>query len=156
MTDLKSTDNQIATNRKARYEYSFEEYFEAGIVLQGWEVKSLRAGKLQLADSYVMIKRGEAWWIGSQVSPLLSASTHVSPEPTRSRKLLLNRKELDKLVGLTQRQGYTLIPLSAHWSRGRAKLNIGLAKGKKQHDKRATIRERDWQREKGRIQKLTR
>lgn len=138
----------IAVNRKARHEYTLEQHFEAGLVLQGWELKSLRAGKVQIADSYVIIKRGEGWLIGSLITPLLSASTHVHPDPTRSRKLLLHRKELNALIGLTERRGYTLIPLSLYWKQGRAKLEIALAKGKKFHDKRDTEKKRAWDKEK--------
>lgn len=144
----------IAVNRKAHHDYSFEQRFEAGIVLEGWEVKSLRAGKVQITDSYVIIKRGEAWLIGCNISPLLSASTHIHPEPARTRKLLMHRKEINTLLGQTERKGYTLIPLSLYWKHGRAKLEIGLAKGKKQYDKRATEKEREWQREKARIFKI--
>ncbi len=143
----------IADNRKARHDYFIEDDFEAGIVLEGWEVKSLRAGRAQLKESYVVIKDGEAWLLGAHVSPLPTASTHIHPDPTRTRKLLLHRHELDKLIGAVERKGYALVPLNLHWSKGRAKLRIGLAKGKKQHDKRATEKDRDWQREKQRILK---
>ncbi len=143
----------IAENRKARHDYFIEDDFEAGIVLEGWEVKSLRAGRAQLKESYVVIKDGEAWLLGAHVSPLPTASTHIHPDATRTRKLLLHRAELDKLIGAVERKGYALVPLNLHWSKGRAKLRIGLAKGKKQHDKRATEKERDWQREKQRILK---
>ena len=145
------TNKTIAVNRKASHEYTLEERYEAGVVLEGWEVKSLRAGKIQIAESYVLLKKEEAWLIGSHISPLLSASTHVKADPTRTRKLLLHRNELSRLIGLIERRGYTLIPLSLYWSRGRVKLEIGLAKGKKQHDKRASEKERDWQREKQRL-----
>lgn len=141
----------IAVNRKAHHEYTLEARYEAGVVLHGWEVKSLRAGKAQVVDAYVLLKKGEAWLIGSNISPLLSASTHIHPDPTRSRKLLLHRKELNTLIGLIERRGYTLIPLSIYWSKGRIKLEIGLAKGKKQHDKRETERDRDWERQKQRL-----
>lgn len=141
----------IALNRKARHEYTIEENFEAGIVLEGWEVKSIRASKVQIAESYVILKRGEAWLIGSNISPLLSASTHVHPVPDRSRKLLMHRRELNRLIGLIERKGYTLIPLSLYWKHGRIKLEIGLAKGKKKHDKRETEKTRDWAREKQRL-----
>lgn len=141
----------IAVNRKAHHEYTLEERYEAGVVLEGWEVKSLRAGKAQIADSYVILRKGEAWLVGSNISPLLSASTHIHPDATRSRKLLLHRRQLDNLIGLIERRGYTLIPLSIYWVKGRIKLQIGLAKGKKQHDKRATERDRDWEREKQRL-----
>lgn len=143
----------IAENRKARHDYFIEEQYEAGLALEGWEVKSLRAGRAQLNESYVVLKDGEAWLIGAHISPLATASTHINPDPTRSRRLLLHREELSKLIGAVERKGYTLIPLDLHWTRGRAKLRIGLAKGKKQHDKRAAEKERDWQREKQRIMK---
>ena len=150
-----SSNSRIAINRKASHDYSVETHFEAGIVLMGWEIKSLRAGKGQIRDSYVLIKKGEAWLIGAHISPLLSASTHVNPDPTRSRKLLLHRKEIDNLMGLTDRRGYTLIPLSLYFKRGRVKLAFGLAKGKKQHDKRAAEKDRDWQRTKENLLKKT-
>ncbi|MGR8936031.1 MAG: SsrA-binding protein SmpB [Gammaproteobacteria bacterium] len=145
--------NTIAVNRQAKHEYFIEERFEAGLVLEGWEVKSLREGRVQLKESYVMLKKGEAWLFGAHISPLLSASTHVNPDNIRSRKLLLNRHELNKLIGQVERKGYTLIPLSLYWKKGRAKLEIGLAKGKQLHDKRAASKDRDWQREKARIMK---
>lgn len=148
-----STSKTIALNRKARHEYTIEENFETGIVLEGWEVKSIRAAKAQIADSYVLIKKGEAWLIGSHITPLLSASTHIQPVPDRTRKLLLHKRELNRLIGLTERKGYTLIPLSLYWKQGRIKLEIGLAKGKKKHDKRETEKDRDWAREKQRILK---
>ena len=143
----------IARNKKARHEFFVEETFEAGLALQGWEVKSLRAGRAQLTESYVHIRNGEAWLLGAHISPLISASTHIHPEPTRTRKLLLHRQQLDRLIGAVERKGYTLVPLNLHWSKGKAKLEIGLAKGKKQHDKRATQKERDWKRQKARILK---
>ena len=146
-------ESTIALNRQATHEYFIEERYEAGIVLMGWEVKSLRAGKLQLKESYVVIKSGEAWLLGSHISPLSSASTHVTADPTRTRKLLLHGHELSKLIGLVERKGYTLIPLAMYWNKGRAKLEIGLAKGKQLHDKRAVEKDRDWQREKQRIMK---
>ena len=159
MADKKSKNNKtqqnatIAVNRQAKHEYFIEERFEAGLVLEGWEVKSLREGRVQLKESYVVIKRGEAWLSGAHISPLLSASTHINPEAVRSKKLLLNRHELNKLIGSVERKGYTIIPLSMYWKNGRAKLEIGLAKGKQLHDKRATSKDRDWQREKARIMK---
>ena len=159
MADKKSKKNTkqqnatIAVNRQATHEYFIEERFEAGIVLEGWEVKSLRDGRIQLKESYVVIKRGEAWLSGAHISPLLSASTHVNPDSIRAKKLLLHRNELNKLIGSVERKGYTLIPLSMYWKNGRAKLEIGLAKGKQLHDKRATSKDRDWQREKARIMK---
>jgi len=146
-------DSTIALNRQATHDYFVEERYEAGIVLLGWEVKSLRAGKLQLKESYVVLKNGEAWLLGSHISGLLSASTHVVVNATRTRKLLLHGHELGKLIGLVERKGYTLIPLAMYWSKGRAKLEIGLAKGKQLHDKRATEKDRDWVREKQRIMK---
>jgi SsrA-binding protein len=147
----KSKSNTIAQNKKARFDYFIEERFEAGLALQGWEVKSMRAGKAQLVDSFVMVRNGEAWLHGSHLTPLNSASTHVTPEPARIRKLLLNRREIDRLTGLVERKGYTLVALELYWNKGRAKLALGLAKGKKQHDKRATEKDRDWDRDKARI-----
>ena len=141
----------IALNKKARHDYFIEDRFEAGLALQGWEVKSLREGRVQLTDSYIIIKNNEAWLLGFHIAPLLSASTHVTPDATRTRKLLLHRHELDRLIGAVERKGYTLVPLAMYWKRGRAKVEIGLAKGKKMHDKRADAKERDWQREKQRI-----
>ena len=143
----------IALNKKARFDFFVEERMEAGLVLHGWEVKSLRSGRINLTESYVILRNGEAYLIGCNIPPLPTASTHVNPDPIRTRKLLLHQGELAKLVGATEQKGYTLIPLDLHWSRGRAKLSIGLAKGKKQHDKRADIKERDWQREKARVLK---
>ena len=152
----KSTHGEatVAVNRQATHEYFIEERYEAGLVLQGWEVKSLRAGKLQLKESYVIIKNGEAWLLGSHISALLSASTHVIANATRTRKLLMHKHELHKLIGLVERKGYTLIPFAVYWNKGRAKLEIGLAKGKQLHDKRATEKDRDWQREKSRVMKV--
>ena len=141
----------IAENRRARYDYFIEERLEAGLVLQGWEVKSMRAGKAQVAEAYVYLKEGEAFLFGANITPLKTASTHVVPEPNRTRKLLLNKSELSRLMGSVERKGYTLVPLDLHWKDGRAKLEIGLAKGKKQHDKRATEKDRDWQRDKARV-----
>jgi SsrA-binding protein len=152
----KKTDhaqNSIAQNRKARFDYFIEERLEAGIALLGWEVKSLRAGKAQLVDSYVILRNGEAWLLGSHVTPLNTASTHVNADPKRLRKLLLNRREIDRLTGLVERKGYTLVALELYWSKNRAKLAIGLAKGKKQHDKRDTEKDRDWQRDRSRVMK---
>ena len=146
-------DRIIAKNRKARHEYTIEENFEGGLVLEGWEVKSLRDGRGNIAESYVVIKQSEAWLVSCHITPLKTASTHVRPDPTRSRKILLQRRELNKLIGAVERAGYTLIPLDLHWTRGRAKLDIGLAKGKKLHDKRADIKERDWARDKQRMLK---
>jgi SsrA-binding protein len=149
-----TADSQsIAENRKARYDYFIEETYEAGLSLQGWEVKSLRAGRAQLSEAYVFIKDGEAYLFGAHVAALPTASTHVIPDPIRTRKLLLNRSELNGLVGAVERRGYTLVPLELYWKNGRAKLRIGLAKGKKDHDKRATSKDREWQREKSRLMK---
>lgn len=147
-------DRIIARNRKARHDYKIEENYEGGLVLEGWEVKALRAGRGSIAESYVNIKKGEAWLVGCHITPLEAASTHVRPDPTRSRKILLQQRELNKLIGQVERAGYTLIPLDLHWTRGRAKLDIGLAKGKKLHDKRADIKERDWARNKQRVMKI--
>ncbi|MDH3274127.1 MAG: SsrA-binding protein SmpB [Gammaproteobacteria bacterium] len=149
----KPAENVIAANRKARHDYFIEATFEAGLVLEGWEVKSLRAGSAQITESYVYIRNGEAWLIGAHFSPLKTASTHINAQATRSRKLLLHRQELDRLIGAVERKGMALVPLDLHWHKGRAKLNIGVAKGKKQHDKRATDKDRDWQRQKARILK---
>lgn len=143
----------IAVNRRARHDYFIEERLEAGLALEGWEVKSLRAGSAQLTEAYVNIRNGEAWLVGAHFSPLRTTSTHIQADPTRSRKLLLHRGELDRLVGAVERKGYALVPLDLHWSKGRAKLTIGLAKGKKQHDKRAANKDRDWARQKERILK---
>lgn len=149
----KATPNTIALNKKARHDYFVEKNYEAGLSLLGWEVKSLRAGNAQLKEAYVVIRNGEAWLIGAHFTPLASASTHVNADPTRSRKLLLHRRELDVLIGNVERKGYTLVPLALYWKTGRAKLDVGLAKGKKQHDKRATEKDRDWRRQKERLLK---
>ena len=141
----------IADNKKAFHDYFIEEEFEAGLVLEGWEVKAIRAGRIQLKEAYVVIKNGAVYLIGCHISPLLSASTHILPDPTRSRKLLLHASEINKLIGKTERAGFTLVPLNMHFSKGRIKLDIGLAKGKKQHDKRATEKDREWEREKQRM-----
>lgn len=141
----------IVDNKKAFHDYFIEEKYEAGLVLEGWEVKSIRAGRANLKEAYVVVKNGAIWLIGCHISPLASASTHVLPDPTRTRKLLLHAAEIDKLIGRTERAGYTLMPLDLHYTRGRIKLTVGLAKGKKQHDKRAAEKEREWQREKQRL-----
>lgn len=151
MADKDPGTGTIAQNRRARHDYFIDERFEAGLALMGWEVKSLRAGRLQLNEGYVMMKNEEAWLHGAHISPLNSASTHVIADPTRTRKLLLKRRELDRLVGAVDRKGYTLIPLSMYWKDGRAKLELGLARGKKEHDKRDTAKDRDWQRDKARV-----
>ena len=149
----KTPPNQIAVNRKARHDYSIEENFEAGLSLMGWEAKSLRAGRISMAESYILVKDNELWWFGGHISPLTSASTHVNTDPTRTRKLLMHRNEIDRLIGQVERKGYTLVPLSLYWKHGRVKLDIGLAKGKKSHDKRASDKEKDWKRDKERIMK---
>ncbi|PWD83441.1 SsrA-binding protein SmpB [Ignatzschineria cameli] len=142
---------QIAGNKRAYHDYFIEEKIEAGVELQGWEVKSLREGRGQLSEAYVQIKNGEVYMIGSRITPLLSASTHIYADDTRTRKLLLHRREIDRLMGAVDQKGYTIVPLSLYWKRGMVKVEIGLAKGKKDHDKRATIKERDWNREKQRL-----
>jgi SsrA-binding protein len=149
----KSSDNTIALNRVARHDYFIEDEIEVGLVLEGWEVKSMRNGSLQLKESYVTVNNGEIWLTGAHISPLNSASTHVKPSPTRNRKLLAHRNEIDRLVGMVERKGFTLIALAAYWSRGRAKLKLGIARGKKAHDKRASIKDRDWKRDQARILK---
>jgi len=146
----------IAQNRKAGHDYFIEERFEAGIVLEGWEAKAIRAGRVQLKESYVIVRSGELFLIGAHISPLPTASTHINPDPTRTRKLLLHAEEISGLIGKVERAGYTLVPLDLHYSRGYIKISIGLAKGKKQHDKRNTEKDRDWQRDKGRIMKAGR
>jgi SsrA-binding protein len=143
----------IALNKRARHEYHLEERFEAGLALQGWEVKSLRAGKANIAEAHVIIKRGEAFLLGAHFIPLASASTHVNPDPTRTRKLLLHDYELEGLIGATEQKGYTIVPTALYWKRGRAKIEIALAKGKKKHDKRRDEKEKDWNRQKQRILK---
>jgi len=145
------SSNTIAQNKKARHEYFIEDSFEAGIALQGWEVKSLREGKANLTESYVLLKKGEAFLLGCHVTPLKTASTHIHPDPTRTRKLLLHKQELAKLFSATTKKGYTCVALKLYWKRGLAKCEIALAKGKQQHDKRATEKEKDWNREKNRL-----
>jgi len=147
------SDSSIARNRKAFHDFFIEDKFEAGVVLQGWEVKSLRAGKVQIQDSHVFIKNGEAWVSAALITPLLSASTHITPEPRRNRKLLLHKTEINRLIGAVERKGYTMVPLSLYWKHGKVKMEIGLAKGKQMHDKRATEKDRDWQRQKERMLK---
>jgi len=146
-----SGTSTIALNKKATHDFFIEERFEAGIALQGWEVKSLREGRIQIKESYITIKDGEAYLFGAHIVPLSTASTHIHPDPTRTRKLLLHRSELNKLIGLVERKGYTLVPTAMYWKKGMAKLEIGLAKGKKLHDKRSSEKDRDWQREKERL-----
>jgi len=141
----------IALNKKARHEYHIEERFEAGLVLTGWEVKSLRAGKCQLTDAYVLLKDGEAWLLGAHITPLTTASTHVNADPSRTRKLLLHAKEIGRIVGKVNQAGFTCVPLAIYWKRNKVKCEIALVKGKKLYDKRATEKERDWNRQKARI-----
>jgi len=149
----KTANNTIAKNRKAKFDYFIEERFEAGIVLEGWEVKSLREGKGNLTDSYVLMKNGEAFLIGCHIIPLQTASTHIHPDPDRTRKLLLNTKELSKLFVAVDRKGFTVVALSMYWKRNLVKLDIGIGRGKQQHDKRDTQKDRDWNRDKERILK---
>jgi SsrA-binding protein len=143
----------IAQHKKATFDYFIEERYEAGIVLEGWEVKSLRAGKVQLVDSYVFFKKGEAFLLGGLITPLLSASTHVKADASRTRKLLLKKREIERLQGAVDREGYTVVPLRLYWKGHRVKLEVGLAKGKKEYDKRNSIKEKEWQRNKARILK---
>jgi SsrA-binding protein len=153
MKQKHNSNDTIALNRKASYEFHIEERFETGIVLEGWEVKSLRAGRTQLDQSYVLLKNNEVWLIGTSITPLQTASTHINPDPQRTRKLLLHQREIDKLIGSVERKGYTLVPLSLYWKGKHIKVQIGLAKGKKAHDKRATEKDRDWERQKQRVMK---
>jgi SsrA-binding protein len=154
MNDKNKTGRKtIALNKRARFEYHIEERFEAGIALEGWEVKALREGRVQFADSYVLLKDNEAFLFGCQINPLPTASTHIHPDPLRTRKLLLHRREIDRLTGAVDRRGYTVVPTAMYWSHGRAKVEIGMAKGKRQHDKRKTEKDRDWERQKSRIMK---
>jgi SsrA-binding protein len=141
----------IVENRKALHDYFIEERYEAGLVLEGWEVKAIRAGRAQLKEAYVIVRNEELFLIGAHISPLASASTHLNPDPVRTRKLLLHAEEARRLIGKVDRAGYTLVPLDLHYVRGRVKINIGLAKGKKQYDKRAAEKEREWSREKQRL-----
>jgi SsrA-binding protein len=152
-TNAKKGGSTIVINKKARHEYFIEDRYEAGLALEGWEVKSLRAGRVQLGESYVTIKNGEAFLFGSHITPLPTASTHIHPDPTRTRKLLMHRNELDRLIGRVERQGYTLIPLALYWKQGKVKAEIGLAKGKQLQDKRASDKDRDWKRDRERIMK---
>lgn len=149
----KTPSKTIALNKRARFEYYIEDRLEAGVALEGWEVKALRAGRIQFADSYVLLKDSEAFLFGCQINPLSTVSTHITPDPVRTRKLLLHRKEIDRLVGAVDRQGYTVIPTAMYWSKGKVKVEIGMARGKRQHDKRKTEKDRDWERQKGRIMK---
>ncbi len=141
----------IAENKKAFHDYFIEEKLEAGLVLEGWEVKSIRAGRVQIKEAYVIVKDGEVWLLGCHISPLTTASTHVKPDPVRTRKVLLHEREIAKLIGKVERAGYALVPLNMHFAKGRVKLEIGLAKGKKQFDKRESEKQKDWEREKARL-----
>lgn len=154
MNKSKTTGRKtIAVNKRARFEYHIEERLEAGIALEGWEVKAMREGRVQFADSYVLLKDNEAFLFGCRVNPLPTTSTHITPDPVRTRKLLLHRREVDGLFVAVDRRGYTVIPTAMYWSRGKVKVEIGLAKGKRQHDKRKDVKDRDWERQKGRIMK---
>ena len=141
----------IAENKRARFDYHIEEQFEAGLVLEGWEVKAVREGQVQLTDGYVLIRDGELFLIGCRINPLRTASTHVNPQAERTRKLLMHKDEIRRLIGKVEQKGYTLVPLNLHYKNGRIKVEIALAKGKAQHDKRETEKKRDWEREKGRL-----
>lgn len=147
----KNTDSTIALNKRARHEYYIEDRYEAGIALQGWEVKSLREGRISLAESYALLKNGELFLFGASIPPLISASTHVIADDRRTRKLLLHRKEINELLGAVERKGYTIVPTAMYWKHNKVKLELGVARGKQEHDKRATEKERDWNREKQRI-----
>lgn len=147
----KAGGSSISKNKKARHDYFIEEEFEAGLALEGWEVKSLREGRTQLKESYVIVRHGELWLFGAHWAPLKSASSHKVADPTRTRKLLLHKREISQLIGSVERKGYTVVPLELYWNKGRAKLKIGLAKGKKQHDKRADLKAKDWERESRRL-----
>ena len=146
----------IADNKKAFHDYFIEDRFEAGLVLEGWEVKSIRAGRAQIREAYVIVKGGEIFLIGAHITPLISASSHIQPDPVRTRKLLLHKNEIGKLIGKVERAGFALVPLDLHFTRGRVKLAVGLAKGKKQHDKRDAEKQRDWEREKGQLMRAKR
>lgn len=147
----KTTSSTIGLNKRARHEYHIEQRFEAGIALLGWEVKSLREGRLNFADSYALIKNGELYLIGTQITPLNTVSTHVVAEPSRTRKLLLHRNEIDQMIGAVERKGYTIVPTAMYWKQGRAKVELGVARGKQDHDKREVEKERIWQRERQRL-----
>lgn len=145
------TDRTIALNRRARHEYTLGDCYEAGIALQGWEVKAIRAGRAHIGESYAMIRDGEIFLFGAQITPLVSASTHVVADDRRTRKLLLHRHEIDRLIGRVERDGYTLVPTAMYWKGNKVKLELALARGKQTHDKRAAAKERDWNREKQRV-----
>lgn len=144
---------RIADNKKARHDYFIEEQFEAGLVLEGWEVKAIRAGRIQIGESHIVIRNGELFVLNMHISPLETASTHIRPDANRTRKLLMHKQEINKLIGRVEQRGFTLVPLNLYFKQGRVKMTVALAKGKKQHDKRATIKDRDWEREKARIMK---
>jgi len=152
-TQKSSAQKTIALNKRARYEYAIEERIEGGVALEGWEVKALRAGHIQFADSYVLLKDQEAFLFGTTITPLATASTHIHPDPMRTRKLLLHRRQIDQLIVAVDRKGYTVVPTAMYWSKGKVKVEIGLAKGKKEYDKRKVEKDRDWDREKGRLMK---
>lgn len=146
----KAASSTIAQNKRARHEYHIDEHYEAGVSLQGWEVKSLRAGRINLSDAYAIVKGGEIFLFGASIPPLISASTHVVADDRRTRKLLLHREEIDKLIGAIERKGYTLVPLAMYWKNNRVKIDLGVARGKQEHDKRDAEKDRDWAREKQR------
>ena len=150
----KSKNSTIALNKKAKHDYFIDDRYEAGLSLEGWEVKSIRAGRIQINESYILLQNGEAFLFGANISPLPTASTHIKPDPTRNRKCLLHRTELNRLIGAVERKGYTLIPTALNWKHGLVKLEIGVARGKKAHDKRAAEKEKDWNREKQRLLKI--
>ncbi len=149
--DADNGNTTIALNRKARHNYTLEQRFEAGLVLQGWEVKSIRAGKGQISESHIIIRRGEAWLVNAVIAPLISASTHIKADDSRSRKLLMHRKEINTLLGNIERKGYTIVPTAMYWKKNNIKIELALAKGKKDYDKRADAKDRDWQRDKERL-----
>lgn len=149
----KKDNATIVTNKKARFEFFIEDNYEAGLILEGWEVKSLRAGRVNLSDAHIIVRYGEAYLLGAQIQPLPTASAHSHPDASRTRKLLLHRKELNQLIGKVERQGYTLIPLSLYWKHNKVKMDMALAKGKKTHDKRDATKDRDWQRDRARVMK---
>jgi SsrA-binding protein len=150
-TKEKSSTGTIAQNKRARHEYHIDEHYEAGMALEGWEVKSLRAGRVNLGDAYAIVRNGEIYLFGASIVPLIAASTHVVADNRRTRKLLLHREEIDKLIGAVERKGYTLVPLSLYWKSNRVKIGLGLARGKQEHDKRDTEKEREWNRDKQRV-----
>ena len=147
----KPAPSTIALNKRARFEYHLDERLEAGVALEGWEVKALRAGNIQFGESYVLLRNGQAWLFGCLITPLTSASTHVQADPTRTRRLLLHRQEIDRLVGLVERKGHTIVPTAMYWKQGKVKVEIAVARGKQTHDKRRTEKDRDWERQKGRL-----